>query len=495
MVEFEGSTPAPSTHSEQHPVLDPFNYDRVSGHLQRTTVRWLQDQWPMTESRLNHLEDMIKEENRLSVSVDLYCVTNWRLIASNSMKAKVYRFQGYPKGFSAADPYDREGARPLDDGHSWKYPRIDPNDFVENSVIYHLNRPHYPYLTRYADDPPLDYHHIIQDDRRNIDPWMLSPGLRQKLDDWFESVFELYLAWHHLVCYTQIVSFKPYWPIPSHQFAALYPFRAHEGHNPDPLLLANFCCGIYEMRAWCTYVMFTMLDVVHRSVTRPLLHHPVDENMIGATFFDDLDLSDPNISTLHRHGVPIFQVRVWDGQKTAHRPSSQIYAHAATSPLVGVGQDVRVNLFLEESTSSIRRAFPWIVYPLTEMKMKQSLTWIVANELGLCTHPRPIALPENTFMVLEKCFGRGVNVEAVAKSDAVHQPRGFRAQPSTDLPRHPPPFPPPPAPPLIVGSVAPRPQLQRSVTHVLSPHSSASCLKCPFSFRQQLQQFGQWVRT
>ncbi|KAF8311776.1 uncharacterized protein EI90DRAFT_3138026 [Cantharellus anzutake] len=473
IVEFEGSTPVPLTPSERYPVLDPFNYDRVSGHLRRTTVRWLRDQWPMTESRLKRLEDVIKEDNELFASVDVYCVIHWRLVASNSMKAKAYHFQGYPEGFSAADPYDRQGTLPLYDGHSWGYPRIDPSDIVENPTIYRLSRPHYPYLTRYADDPPLDYHSIIQDDLRNARPWIMSQHLRERLVNWFEVVYELYLAWNHLACCIHIVPFRPSWSSPSHQFASLYPFCPQQtGHNPDPLVLADFCRGVYEMRAWCTYAMFTMVDVIHQSIRRPLLHHPVDENMMGATFFDDLDLSDSNISTLHRHGVPIFQVRVWDGPRTTERP--QITAHVATSRPVRVEQHVRVNLFFEESASSILWAFPWIVHPLTEANMKQSLVWIVADELGLSKPPRPIALPQCTSTVLQKHFGRGVNIEAVAKSEAVHQPRGFHAQPDP-RPSAPPHFPPPPLPPLIVGHTASRLQSQHPLdrrhqsTHVLPP--------------------------
>ncbi|KAF8318547.1 uncharacterized protein EI90DRAFT_3133152 [Cantharellus anzutake] len=412
MVKFEGSTPVPLTPSEWYPVLDPFNYDCVSGHLWRTTVPWLQDQWPMTESRLKRLEDVIKEDNELFVSVNVYCVIHWRLVASNSMKAKAYHFQGYPEGFSAADPYDWQGTLPLYDSHSWGYPRIDPSDIVENPTIYHLSRPHYPYLTRYADDPPLDYHSIIQDDFRNARPWIMSQHLHERLVNWFEVVYELYLAWNHLVCCIHIVPFRPSWSSPSHQFASLYPFCPQQtGHNPDPLVLADFCRGVYEMRAWCTYAMFTMVDVIHQSIRRPLLHHPVDENMMGATFFDDLDLSDSNISTLHRHGVPIFQ------------PPSQ---GGATC----------------------------LIHPLTEANMKQSLVWIVADELGLSKPPQLIALPQCTSTVLQKHFGRGVNIEAVAKSEAVHQPRGFHAQPD---PRHsaPPHFPPPPLPPLISTHVLP----------------------------------------
>ncbi|KAF8330335.1 uncharacterized protein EI90DRAFT_3124368 [Cantharellus anzutake] len=301
----------------------------------------------------------------------------------------------------------------------------------------------------------------------------MSQHLRERLVNWFEVVYELYLAWNHLACCIHIVPFRPSWSSPSHQFASLYPFYPQQtGHNPDPLVLADFCCGVYEMRAWCTYAMFTMVDVIHQSIRRPLLHHPVDENMMGATFFDDLDLSDSNISTLHRHGVPIFQVRVWDGPRTTERP--QITAHVATSRPVRVEQRVRVNLFFEESASSILRAFPWIVHPLTEANMKQSLVWIVADELGLSKPPRPIALPQCTSTVLQKHFGRGVNIEAVAKSEAVHQPRGFHAQPDP-RPSAPPHFPPPPLPPLIVGHTASRLQSQHPLdrrhqsTHVLPP--------------------------
>ncbi|KAF8325318.1 uncharacterized protein EI90DRAFT_3128889 [Cantharellus anzutake] len=106
------------------------------------------DQWTMTKSRHKCLEDVIKEDNELFTSVNVYCVIHWRLVASNSMKAKAYHFQGYPEGFSAADPYSQQGTLPLSNGHSWGYPRIDPSDIVENPTIYHLsrcrrdNRPH-----------------------------------------------------------------------------------------------------------------------------------------------------------------------------------------------------------------------------------------------------------------------------------------------------------------------------------------------------------------
>src|SRR5260370_28117878 len=115
----------------------------------------------------------------------------------------------------------------------------------------------------------------------------------------------------HILCalHLDMHIYCPTFAALQHQFDMLYPPESSAKHNVDPHALATFCCEAYEIRAWCNYAMFHLVDVFFARMGRLPIHHAIDDNMIGTTLLD-IDLSCNLVSTLSHHGVLLFQVEV-----------------------------------------------------------------------------------------------------------------------------------------------------------------------------------------
>src|SRR5260370_22244455 len=247
--------------------------------------------------------------------VPQYNIKHWTLIALNSHKAYRYIFPGYPMSFISTNPYNEQIPHLPLDNHGKQYPELNPDDFSESPTIYSLSYPHHPYSTHYHMDPCFNYMELLYKGGPLPDKFTITQSQHELFQAWFNPIWEQYLGWEHILhaLHLDMQIYCPTFAALQHQFDMLYPPELSAKHNADSCALATFCHKAYEIRAWCNYAMFHLVNVFIARMGRPPIHHTVDDDMIGLTLLD-IDLLSNLISTLSHHGVPLFQVEVKDIQ-------------------------------------------------------------------------------------------------------------------------------------------------------------------------------------